>query len=118
MSLGTSASSGWGPYAGDLLVGNFGDGTINAFNGSSFVGQLQATNGSTLSIPGLWALTQGNGSSSGSSSDIYFTAGPQNQTNGLIGVIAPVPEPSTLALLGAGACGLLAYRWRRRRLAG
>jgi len=112
------APSTFGSYAGDLLVGNFGGGVIDAFDlgpGSlSFVGQLPGPNGQPLTIGGLWALNLGNGGNGGSKGSIYFTAGPQNQTNGLFGVINPVPEPSTFALLGAGATALLGYVWRRR----
>jgi len=110
------APTSFGSYAGDLLVGNFGGGAINAYNLStdSYVGQLQGTNGLPLSINGLWALTPGNGGNGGSTQDIYFTAGPNNQANGLVGVIAPVPEPSTIVLLSVGVIGLIAYGWRRR----
>jgi uncharacterized protein (TIGR03118 family) len=111
------APADFGPLAGDLLVGNFGGGNINAYNLStdSLDGQLLGTNGQPLAINGLWALTPGNNGSGGSSQTIYFTAGPNNQTAGQFGEIAPTPEPSTLVLLGVGAVGLLAYRWRRRR---
>jgi len=114
------APSSFGSFAGDLLVGNFGDGTINAFNLSndSFVGQLQGTGGQPLSIDGLWGLTVGNDHSGGSSSKLYFAAGPNNESNGLFGVISPVPEPSTLALLAVGAMGFVAFGRRRRRQAG
>jgi uncharacterized protein (TIGR03118 family) len=109
------APQSFGSYAGDLLVGNFGGGTINAYNlsNNSYVGQLEGTNGQPLVISGLWALTIGNGTSAGSTQDIYFTAGPNNQADGLVGVIGPVPEPSTLALLGVGVVGLLGYACRR-----
>jgi uncharacterized protein (TIGR03118 family) len=110
------APSSFGPFAGDLLVGNFGDGRINAYNlgTNSFVDQLSGVGGQPLSIDGLWGLTIGNDGSAGSSQRIYFSAGPNGEANGLFGVIAPVPEPSTIVLLSAGAFGLLAYGWRRR----
>ena len=56
------APTSFGSFAGDLLVGNFGDGTINAFNltTDTFVGQLTGADGKPLVIDGLWALTVGN----------------------------------------------------------
>ena len=74
------APSTFGPLAGDLLVGNFGDGTINAYNlgTDAFVGQLQGSSG-PLSIDGLWGLTVGNDGSAGSSGKLYFSAGPERR---------------------------------------
>jgi uncharacterized protein (TIGR03118 family) len=116
------APSSFGQFAGDLLVGNFGDGRINAFDllTNAFVGQLLALNGSDLTIDGLWALTVGNNGNGGSSNKLYFSAGPNGETNGLFGVItasssASVPEPGTLLLLGVGlAAGLLQRKLRRQ----
>jgi uncharacterized protein (TIGR03118 family) len=112
------APASFGPFAGDLLVGNFGDGKINAFNlaTNSFVDQLQGVGGQPLSIDGLWALTVGNGGSAGNSQSIYFSAGPNGESNGLFGVIAPVPEPSTFTLLCMGVVALGAFAWRRKRI--
>jgi uncharacterized protein (TIGR03118 family) len=71
------APAGWGAFAGDLLVGNFGDGTINAFDVTSGgkIGTLQNANGIPISIAGLWALAFGNGGRGGDSGTLYFTAG-------------------------------------------
>ena len=86
-------------FAGDLLVGNFGDGRINVIDLSTntFDGQLLNVNGSELSIDGLWGLKVGNNGSAGSSDKLYFSAGPDGETNGLFGVIqsTTVPEPAT-----------------------
>jgi uncharacterized protein (TIGR03118 family) len=81
------APSTFGAFAGDLLVGNFGDGTINAFNLTSgaFVAQMQSPTGTKIAIPGLWALDFGNGGQDFSSSILYFTAGPSAETHGLFG---------------------------------
>jgi uncharacterized protein (TIGR03118 family) len=112
------APSTFGSFAGDLLVGNFGNGMINAYNPTTgaFVGALDGTDGSPLVIDGLWGLTVGNGFSgppfSGGSLDtIYFTAGPNVESDGLFGSLA-VPEPSTWAmlLLGFAGLGFAAYR--------
>jgi uncharacterized protein (TIGR03118 family) len=113
------APSDFGSFAGDLLVGNFGDGTINAFNltSNTFAGQLQGLNGKPLMIDGLWALSSGNGGSGGSLDSIYFTAGPNDEAHGVFGVLAvatsTVPEPGQLALLlCSGLSGT--WLWRRR----
>jgi len=98
-------------FAGDLLVGNFGDGRINAYNlaTNTFVAQLNGANGLPLTIDGLWALTPGNDSSAGSTNALYFTAGPDTESNGLLGVLT-VPEPACLLILAAP---LLLCRRRR-----
>jgi uncharacterized protein (TIGR03118 family) len=85
------APGGFGPFGGDLLVGNFGNGRVNAFrldNGTfSFAGQLQ-TDGHALTIDGLWALQFGHGApSNGSTSTLFFTAGPDDESHGLFGTI-------------------------------
>jgi len=107
------APSTFGPLAGDLLVGNFGDGRISAFDPVShaFLGQIQDGMGNALSIDGLWALMPGNDGNGGSSSRLYFTAGPNDESAGLFGVLTPVPEPGSL--LALGALGLAVVRRRR-----
>jgi uncharacterized protein (TIGR03118 family) len=82
----------FGKFAGDLLVGNFGDGTINAFNlqTDKFVGTLDGVDGKPITIGDLWTLTPGNGGMAGSKGEIFFTAGVQNESSGLFGAIAPV----------------------------
>jgi uncharacterized protein (TIGR03118 family) len=106
------APQSFGSFAGDLLVGNFGDGTINAFdlNSNSFVGQLTGTDGNVIHIDGLWGLTVGNGGAAGSIDSIYFSAGPQDESHGLFGVITAVPEPSSV-VLGLIAAGMVAAHW-------
>jgi uncharacterized protein (TIGR03118 family) len=90
--------------AGDLLVGNFGDGHINIFDPSAdtFIGQLLGAGGVPLEIEGLWGLIPGNDGLAGSSSQsIYFAAGPGDEEHGLFGVIG-VPEPGSMALVALG----------------
>src|SRR5690242_6698631 len=81
------APAGFGDVGGSLLVGNFGDGTIHAYDPTS--GQLLETlmdaSGNPLMIDGLWALQFGNGSGSGPTSTLFFTAGPDDESNGLFG---------------------------------
>lgn len=108
------APAGFGDVGGDLLVGNFGDGMIHAYNPTSgaLVETLQDTTGHPLSIDGLWGLRFGNGAGSGSTSTLYFTAGPGGESHGLFGDIVATPEPGTWLL--AFAC-LAPLAWRRRR---
>jgi uncharacterized protein (TIGR03118 family) len=110
------APASFGQFAGDLLVGNFGDGRINAYDPGTgvFLGQLLDSSNAPLTIDGLWALVPGNGGNGGSPNSIYFSAGPGDEQHGLFGVIAAVPEPGTLALLGIAVAGLAFVRRRSR----
>jgi hypothetical protein len=94
---------------------------INAFDPTTgaFVGTIDGADGNPLVIDGLWGLTVGNGSAMGGSlNSLYFTAGPNGESDGLFGSLA-VPEPSTWAmlLLGFAGLGLVAVRRRRTPLA-
>jgi uncharacterized protein (TIGR03118 family) len=116
----TIAPKSFGALAGDLLVGNLGDGKISAYNisnlanGGTFDGQLLDKNGKVLSIDGLWALTTGNDGSAGSSQKVYFTAGPNFYSAGLFGVLEAAPEPSTGLLGMLGAVVLAGWKLRSR----
>jgi len=86
------APSDFGAFSEDLLVGNFGDGRINAYepkaNGSfERVGVLRRANGTAIRIDGLWALEFGNGAAAGPTDSLFFTAGPDDEEHGLFGVI-------------------------------
>ena len=86
------ASSAFGPFSGDILVGNFGDGRINAFDSDgNFVGTIRDRKGKPISIMGLWTLTLGGGRNSNSDT-LYFTAGPNGEIDGLFGTITPVAK--------------------------
>ena len=88
------APKDFGAYAGDLLVGNFGDGKINAFdlhNNDQDMGALKGIDGNPITIGDLWSLTPGNNGSAGSKGQIYFTAGVQNESQGIFGAISHVP---------------------------
>ena len=83
----------FGKFRNALLVGNFGDGRIDAFNlrTGTFLGQLKDANGNAIEIDGLWGLAVGYGSyslydSSGTRS-VYFTAGPNDENDGLLGAL-------------------------------
>ncbi|MEX3638262.1 TIGR03118 family protein [Paraburkholderia sp. BR14320] len=83
------ASFAFGRFSGKILIGNFGDGRINVFdNDGAFVDQLENEFGNPLAIDGLWTLTLGGGRNS-SPDTLYFSAGPNKETNGLFGIIAP-----------------------------
>lgn len=111
------APSSFGAMAGALLVGNFGDGHISAFDPVShaFLGQVLGADGNPLAIDGLWAISPGNDGLAGSSQFLYFTAGPDDESHGLFGVLTAVPEPSTYALLLVGLCLISAVAARRNR---
>jgi uncharacterized protein (TIGR03118 family) len=110
------APSSFTGFAGDLLVGNFGDGKIGVFNPDpatpGFVGQLPGLDGNPIVIDGLWGLIQGNDGNGGSSQKIYFSAGPNDETNGLFGVLS-VPEPPSLGMLLVGTLAMCARRRTR-----
>src|SRR5580658_4724367 len=87
------APAGFGSLAGDVLIGNFGDGKINVFapNGTALAtskGPLTVTNGGTITIPGLWSLVFGNGDSDKPLTTLFYTAGFADQTDGVFGSIA------------------------------
>jgi uncharacterized protein (TIGR03118 family) len=109
----TLAPNNFGPFSGDLLVGNFGDGTINAFDPltDAFEGQLKKS-GSTISISGLWGIGFGNGANAGPLNALYFAAGIEGEDHGLFGRIR-VPEPGALSIFGVGLLGLFALRRRK-----
>jgi uncharacterized protein (TIGR03118 family) len=85
------APPSFGAFAGKLLVGNFGDGTIHAFDPTTghLIGQLTNPDGSDLIIPGLWTLLFGNGGRGGSPDILYFSAGSDGEQHGLFGQIQP-----------------------------
>ena len=91
------APPNFGKFSRALLVGNFGDGRINAFDllTGKWLGDLKLPNGNDLSISGLWGLTfekeEVPGNECGFQAQrLYFTAGPNGENNGLIGVLRPV----------------------------
>jgi uncharacterized protein (TIGR03118 family) len=90
------APSTFGNLAGALLVGNFGNGHINAFNATTgdFLGALKDPDGERLQIDGLWALKVGNGGAGGDAGTVYFTAGLDHEMHGLFGALTSVAPGS------------------------
>ncbi len=84
------APASFGAFAGDLLVGNFGDGTIHAYDPTTGIekGQLMNTDGKPIMINGLWALRFGNGTFA-TADTLVFTAGIGDESHGLLGEIVP-----------------------------
>ena len=100
------APENFGDFSHALLVGNFGDGTIHAYDPCSgdHLGTLNDPNGQVISIPGLWALRFGNGHNGGDATTLYFAAGIPGsgvvEDHGLFGSIQPAdtaPAPTKLA---------------------
>lgn len=83
------APASFGQFGGAILIGNFGDGHINAFDAvtAAFLGQLNRSGGGTVVIEGLWGLAFGNNASAGSADALFFTAGPNDEEDGLFGML-------------------------------
>ena len=86
------APSDFGVFSHRLLIGNFGDGWIHAYNAftGKHEGYLLDQNGQPIAIDGLWGLSFGANGKSGASNALYFTAGPDDEQNGLFGNLVPV----------------------------
>jgi uncharacterized protein (TIGR03118 family) len=86
------APGDFGRFSNNLLVGNFGDGMINAFawtpDGWEARGHLKDTNNHAVSIDGLWGIGFGNGANSGPTNVLYFAAGIDDEEHGLFGSIS------------------------------
>jgi uncharacterized protein (TIGR03118 family) len=98
------APPSFGKFAGDLLVGNFGDGKISAFDlnhHDKFAGQLTDASGIPIAIPDLWELIPGNGGQGGDPNTIYFTSGVQEEMHGLFGSLTPNTTPSMVLAGGS-----------------
>jgi uncharacterized protein (TIGR03118 family) len=94
------APSDFGSLSNDLLVGNFGNGNINAFNPQTgkFVGELMTSSGQPFQEDHLWSLQFGNGGIAGPTSTLFFTAGIDGEKNGLFGSLQaePIVAPGTV----------------------
>lgn len=88
------APAGFGEFSNTLLVGNFGDGRINAFDaatGESY-GPLRGMDGMPIAIDGLWGLAFGNGFADQPVNTLFFTAGSNDESDGLYGRLDAVPD--------------------------
>jgi uncharacterized protein (TIGR03118 family) len=87
------APAGFGAFGGDLLVGNFGDGRISAFDPitGQFAGQLRNEQHQPITIDGLWGLRFGTANTGGTGT-LLFSAGPNGQADGLLGSVNPVAQ--------------------------
>ncbi len=112
------APAGFGEFGGDILVGNFGDGTINAFDPitGSYVGTLKDGSGNPIVNSGLWALDFRAVGSGFDPDALFITAGINGESDGLFAEIRAVPEPAAMALAAFGLLGVAGSARRRRRV--
>ena len=110
----TLAPANFGIFSNDLLVGNFGNGEILAYDPTTglFLGTLTDTSGNPIINDHLWALETRNAPGFDSNA-VYFSAGINNQADGLFGEITEVPEPTTIIETGFGLIALAFSKFRR-----
>ncbi len=105
------APTGFGDLSGDLLVGNFGDGKVNAFDPSTgaFLDTLNDSLGNPIVVQGLWGLLFGNGGNGGAQTELFFSAGIPGsgsvEDHGLFGKFAPLIPDLTIAKTHSGDFG-------------
>jgi uncharacterized protein (TIGR03118 family) len=111
----TMASAGFGSFGGDLLVGNFGDGTISVFDPGTgtFLGTISGPNGKPLVNSGLWALNFRAPGSGFDPNTLFLNAGINGEADGLFAEVQVVPEPGTWALVGLALAGAVSLRRAR-----
>ena len=85
----TIPPAGFGAFGGKLLIGNFGDGTINAFDptAGTFIDQVKDSSGAVITNASLWDMVFGGGGTSGDPNTLYITAGLSNEQHGLFAAI-------------------------------
>jgi uncharacterized protein (TIGR03118 family) len=85
------APAGFGQFGGEILIGNFGNGHINVFDQATgeFLDKVRNPHGQAIVIDGLWTIMFGNGRNGGEQNKLYFTAGPNDESDGLFGSLAP-----------------------------
>jgi uncharacterized protein (TIGR03118 family) len=109
------APSGFGAFSNDLLIGNFGNGEIDAYDATTdmFLGTLDGTNGQPIINDHLWALETRTGAGFDPNA-VYFSAGINDEADGLFGEITEVPEPATIFGTAFGLAALALSRIRQR----
>jgi uncharacterized protein (TIGR03118 family) len=97
------APSNFGAFSNALLIGDFGDGTINAYDATTgaSLGALKTPGGQTIVLPGLWAIVFGNGLNSQPTNSLFYTAGVDDEDHGVYGVV----EMSTSSSASSGYGG-------------
>jgi uncharacterized protein (TIGR03118 family) len=110
----TLAPANFGSFSNDLLIGNFGNGEILAYDATSdmFLGTLNGINGNPIVNDHLWALETRNAPGFNSNA-IYFSAGINDEADGLFGEITEVPEPATIVETAFGLIALALSRVKR-----
>ena len=115
------APADFGDFSGALLVGNFGDGRINAYDATTGapLGTLGDGSGTPITIDGLWGFQFGNGLNDQPTNTLFFAAGPADEEHGLYGRIDVTPEPASwlMSVLAVGGIAVVedAVGYRRRR---
>lgn len=101
----------FGMFSDDVLVGNFGNGKISAFNRKGrFMGFVVGSDAQPLEIDGLWGMAFGNGGQAGPTNTLFFAAGPNGETHGLFGsLVAGHKHRTTTTTTGGGGGGGLGY---------
>ena len=97
------APSNFGRLSGDLLIGNFGDGKVNAFDPitGTLLGQVEDSHGKAISDEGLWGLAYGNGAAAGPTNELFFSSGPGGEQHGLFGGLVAGGTPSIATVADA-----------------
>lgn len=89
------APADFGAFSNALIVGNFADGQLHAFDPESgkYLGEMKDENGKPIVIDGLWGIRFGNGGNGGDKNALYFAAGIEDETHGLFGSLRAVDQP-------------------------
>jgi uncharacterized protein (TIGR03118 family) len=106
-------ANNFGAFSGMLLVGNFGNGWINAYDPATGApqGAMMSPSGEPIAISGLWNLWVGNGTSGGDANAVYFSAGTDNEAHGLFGSLQAGPVISSVVNGATFQAGAAEYTW-------
>jgi uncharacterized protein (TIGR03118 family) len=114
----TIAPGSFGAFSNDLLIGNFGNGEILAYDATTdlFLGTLDEVGGTPIVNDHLWALETRNAPGFDPNA-LYFSAGINDEADGLFGEITEVPEPATIFATGSGLIALALAKLKRNPFA-